>query len=473
MDPDPAPTAAKAIADAAPTAAGELAAITVDPGHHEGFVTPWRGAAGRAAAVYRPSNNAELLSVIHHARSRSPETRIVAQGANTGLVGAGVPDLSGSMIVLSTHGLTNRCDIDPLNRSAVVSAGVHLSTLNAAAADHGLRLPIDLSSDPTIGGLISTNAGGSLVMRYGTMRRSVLGLEVAVADPEPRIIDMLGGLRKDSRGPELWAPFVGANGQFGVVTAACVELVPMAHDRATAFIAANDFAEAIEIVGRLSATLGPHLVAFEMISANAMAMTTSTIDGVRAPFPVSSNDAAFAHGPITCLAEVETFGPTRANDMLGDALLKAGCGTALSVPSEDAWHLRHSISEGLARSGRVLGFDVGTAVSKLPSLRDAIAEAVALHVPEGVLAEFGHGGDGGLHCNIVVPDGSVSVERERSVRDLIYGVVADAGGSFSSEHGIGPSNAHWWRALTAPDTLDLWARTKSLFDPTNLFGHAL
>lgn len=438
-----------------------------------GFATPWRGRAGRCAAVVLPSSEEEVVALVEFALGHG--ARLIAQGANTGLVESGVPDDSGQMIVVSTNRLRREIDIDAIGATAKVGAGCRLSELNEAAAAVGLRLPVDLSADPSIGGMVATNAAGSYVLRFGPTRNQLLGLEVCVADPEPRMQRWATGLRKDARGPATWLDFVGAQGQLGIITAAAVALTPLPTDRACAFLRFANLDHALAALPRLRATLGPGLVAFEVISGTALRLTAEYGPVGRITWP-DSQGSPHEDEKFTALIEVETFGEA-AESRLVEAIAgltgaEAEPRDTAVVPVERAWALRHSISSALAHAGQVLGLDIAVPVHRLAVTRQHIHDHVSEQAPGAILADFGHAGDGGLHANIVFPQDAPqpSPADLDALRMDLSRLVANEGGTFSAEHGLGPANAAIWMALTAPADLRAWEAVKNRWDPAGIFG---
>ena len=431
---------------------------------------PARGADGVASAVVRPRHVDDVRVVLAWAREH--RVHLLAQGANTGLVGASVPPLRAtgpaSIVVLSTERMIDGLTISPDDRTAVAPAGLRLSHLNAAAAEHGLWFPIDLAADPSLGGMVATNTGGARMLRYGDVRRRVLGIEAVTADADLTVIDDLSTLRKDNTGPDLSSLFIGSAGVFGVVTGVAVELAPLPAERSCAFVVPTSPAAVVDVLRVVESHLGPLLSAFEVMSRAAVRAAVDHVDGVRSP---SQGEV----GELTIL--VEAAGPTGAGEALAEAaaaVLSVGAATeAVAVPPADAWALRHALSEGLARTGVVVGFDVSVSRSDLAGFRDQVRARVADTLPRAVVADFGHWGDGGTHCNLVFPSDDPPDDRERTLaREIVFGTaVADHGGSYSAEHGIGPHNADWWRRVTPDGNREVVRALRDVFDPDRILGH--
>lgn len=415
---------------------------------------PWRGAAGRPAWVARPGDLAQLREVVRWAvRERAP---FVVQGANTGLVGASVPGPGGGTGVLSTTRLTGPLQVHVDDRAVTAGAGVLLSAVAAAVSPYGLELPIDLSADPSVGGVVATNAGGTRVLRHGDVRRRLLGVQVVLADDDATLVGDLRPLRKKNDGPRVADLAVGSAGLLAVVVAATLELAPLPAERATALLVPGG--PLLDVCHALERSLGPALGALELISGAALRLTVTHVDAVTDPFP--GREPA-----VVLLAEAEGIG---ARDRLLDALASLGglLDDAALLPPQRAWGLRHALSEGLAATGPVLGLDVSVPRGALEAVRGAVADVVRRQAPGATLADFGHLGDGGLHLNVVLVPGSDDADLRRAV----YEVVARHGGSCSAEHGLGPANLEWWRSHTGPGDRAALAAVKRALDPYGLLG---
>ena len=413
------------------------------------FEADARGGSGVALAVFRPRTLADVRAVIRWAREI--RARLVTQGANSGLVGASTPDATGTMAVLSTELLTARLDIDPLERTATVSAGVRLSTLNEAARPFGLFFPIDLGADPSLGGMVSTNTGGAKLVRYGDVRHNLLGLEVVLADEPVTVVQCGRGLAKDNTGLDLKQVFVGTGGTLGVVTEVTVRLHPLPRSSSSALVATSGIDAAVAL---FQAVNGPTLAAFEVVSANALRLTLDHL-GERAPF-------ADGLPRLTVLIEF-------ADDDVVDRLAPhaASFDDFVVLPVERAWAIRHRVTEALRAAGAVVAFDVSVRRADVGEL----VERTRGLLPDGCeLCEFGHLGDGGLHLNVVRFAGPLAEGELQALRVGVFGLVAELGGSASAEHGVGPRNREYVEP-TVPESVHLVHRLlKARFDPLDLLG---
>jgi len=444
---------------------GERSAVAVDG--LERFGDPARGAAGPLAVVVLPRSTDQVRSVVSWARRHG--IRLLPQGANTGLVGASTPGREGGVVVVSTEHLRGVPIIDPIDRTVVVPAGLRLSELNEHLEPHGLELAIDLGADPSIGGMVATNTGGARMLRHGDMGSHVLGVEAVIADEECSVVDELSVLRKDNTGLDLSHLFVGSGGALGVITRVALEVEPIARDRACAWVAPAGAQAALQALVSLEHEAGEWLSAYEVISRAAMVPALELVDGLRRPFGSPKLPE------LSALVEFE--GRRGAQDALVDALAvldSAGLITdAVVGPPQEVWAVRHSISEGLRRSGTIIGFDVSVPRSALPQFLATVRPAVTDLLSRVIVADFGHWGDGGVHCSVVVPfDEPLSRTEIAELRDLVFGlVVHDFAGSFSAEHGLGPANSAWWEPSTSPGSVRLSRAIKRLCDPLDLLGH--
>ncbi len=222
---------------------------------------------GKALLVARPGTTADISRLMAYCQAQA--LRVMPQGANTGLGGASNPDASGEMLVLSLERLNKRLEIDPINRTAVVDGGVLLSSLNEALVAHGLMYPIDLGADPTIGGMIATNTGGTRLLKYGDVRHNLQGVEVVLADGT--VLDAMNFLRKNNTGLDLQQLFVGTSGLFGVITGAVLQVVPIPKQHATALVGCASGETVLALLQALERELADVFTAFEVISAEALA----------------------------------------------------------------------------------------------------------------------------------------------------------------------------------------------------------
>ena len=408
------------------------------------YETAARYGSGRAAAVVRPADTAQVSAVVAHCvRRRLP---FLPQSGNTGLVGGSIPDESGRQIVISLDRLRATPRVDSADRTVMVPAGVRLSALNAALEPHNLFLPIDVSSDPMIGGMVATNTGGARYLRYGDMRSHVLALEVVLPDETGTVLQLSSGLRKDNAHLDLRQLFIGSCGALGIITCATLEVHPRPRRSAVALLVPRDEDAVLDLLTTFEADAGEFLTAFEGMSEAAMRHALTHVKSLRNPFPEGLP-------PYAILVELTST----AGDRPGEPPLEQTLENVVtelaerqSAPLSDVrfgaaagfWALRHSLSEGLRAAGPVVGFDLSFRRSEvMPFRRIAIAQ---LHggFPEFEVCDFGHIGDGGVHFNLIQRHGAKApAQRLDQLRDhLLNLAVRDFGASFSGEHGIGRAN---------------------------------
>lgn len=443
----------------------------------ERYEKGWRYGQGRAALVVRPGSPQQVAEVLKCARRHA--ARVHISGANTGLVGASTPDNTGEQLVLSLERLSRIVAIDPLGRTATVEAGVTLGQLNAALLPHGLCFPIDLGADPHIGGMIATNTGGSRLLHYGDVRHNLLGLQVALTDGT--LWSKLTALRKDNTGLDWKQLFVGTSGMFGVITQAVLELAPLPRQRSAALVAASGGEDLIALVAELERTTGGQLTAFEVLSREALEATLLHGANVKRPFAGPSP-------AYTALVELSSSLERSALDL--DELLTTALGAFLEAHpastiedvlvgrAEDFWHIRHQVSESLAKSGRVIALDISVPRAQLPAFSQAGRELLAREFPFVRAHDFGHWGDGGTHFNLVYDPaaaaqaGGAEFDAEAFKRQLqtrLYDLcVRDFGGSFSAEHGLGPHNQGFSRRYLQSNQRELEETLRGILDPQGL-----
>jgi FAD/FMN-containing dehydrogenase len=448
-------------------------AVVTEPHELARYEQGWRYGRGAALAAVRPASTEDVARVLAFATAQG--LHIVAQGANTGLVGASTPDASGTMVVLSLERLSRPIEIDAVDRTVTAGGGVLLSQLDAALAEQGLLFPIDLGADPTVGGMVATNAAGTRVLRYGDVRQNLLGLEVVLADGT--VLDLMTALRKNNTGLDAKQLFVGTSGVFGVVTRAVLRVVPRPAQRATALVGAADGATALGLLSHLERRVGDVLTAFEVISAAALAPVFRYQPRLRSPFGPQLP-------PYAVLVELSTTLPPdrlALDDLLESALgalleEEGGEGITDVFPGKPAelWDIRHHVSESHRHEGEVLGLDISVPRSSMADFVDAARELVAAEYPFIQLCDFGHWGDGGVHLNLVWkkdeaprPTPELKAELQPRVYEL---AVVRFRGSFSAEHGVGPHNQAFYDRYT-PEVVQAVCRAlKAHLDPQGLLG---
>ena len=428
---------------------------------------------GRALAVVRPGSTSEVAAVVK--ACAASKTSIVPQGGNTGLVVGGVPDASGTQIVLSLGRMQAVRAIDPANLTITVEAGCVLQNLQAAAEAAGFLFPLSLGAEGscTIGGNLGTNAGGTQVLRYGNTRELCLGLEVVNAQGE--IWHGLTGLRKDNTGYDLRNLMIGSEGTLGVITAATLKLYPQPAAQLTAWAAVPSMQAAVDLLGLAHQRLGPGLTGFEVMGQFALSLVDKHYPQLRVPLwketpwcvlleNSDSENEAHARGQFESLLE---------------AALDAGCVTDAVVAenltqARGLWHIRESITLAQAEEGLNIKHDISIPVSRIPDFVTETDALLAQHIPGVRLVDFGHLGDGNLHYNVQVPEGADGQaflrDCEDQVNTLVFDQVKRFNGSISAEHGVGELKVGKLPLYKDPTALAMMRAVKKALDPHNIMN---
>jgi FAD/FMN-containing dehydrogenase len=445
-------------------AEGDLSAYTQD----------WRKRVrGRALAVVRPGNTAEVAAVVKACAAAG--ISIVPQGGNTGLAVGSVPDDSGTQVVLSLTRMTAVRAIDAANLTITVEAGCVLQNLQEAAEAAGFLFPLSLAAEGscTIGGNLGTNAGGTQVVRYGNTRDLCLGLEVVTARGD--IWDGLSGLRKDNTGYDLRDLMIGSEGTLGIITAATMKLYPLPKVRLTAWAAVPSLQDAVALLGLAHHHLGPGLTGFEVMGRFALSLVERHFPQLTVPLMDASMAAPYFVLLENSDHESEQHARALFEHLLETAMEQERVSDAVVAESlnqaRQLWHIRESIPLAQAEEGLNIKHDISVPVSRIPAF---VAETDALLAREiaGVrLVNFGHLGDGNLHYNVQAPAGedpaAFLAREEERVNTLVYGAVARFGGSISAEHGVGSLKAATLAHYKSPVALALMRAIKQALDPRN------
>jgi len=440
---------------------GPNACIT-DENELEPNLTEWRDIYhGRTFAMVSPASTQEVSDVVRTCSAAG--VGIVPQGGNTGLCGGAIPDESGTQVLLSLSRLNRIRSMNAADFSMVAEAGCVLATLQQAALDVGRYFPLSLGAEGScqIGGNLSTNAGGINVIRYGTARQQVLGLEVVLADGT--IIDGLRSLRKDTAGYDLKHLFVGSEGTLGIITAACLRLYPHPGETATAMIALPSAEDAVALLGEFRVSLADRIEAFELISKRALEFVQRHIPGAKIPVELG--------GDWYLLIEV-ALGDER--ELLDHALEKSlETGLVLdavvaknAAEAETLWRMRHSISEAQKFEGPSIKHDISVPIANMQRFLRRCEDKLTELEPDAKPVIFGHVGDGNLHYNLTVSK-EVADDRVRATRitTTIYDLVAELEGSFSAEHGIGARKREYLERYRGNAEVELMRRLKTALDP--------
>lgn len=447
--------------------------LTSGSGDLSAYEVDWRKRyRGEALAVVRPGTTAEVAAIV--ALCNEHGLAIVAQGGNTGLVGASVPDASGTQLLMSLTRLNKVRAIDAANLTMTVEAGCVLQSIQEAAAEAGLLFPLSLAAEGscTIGGNLATNAGGTQVLRFGNARELCLGVEVVTAAGE--VWNGLTGLRKDNTGYDLRDLFVGSEGTLGIITAATLKLFPQPVAVTTALAALPTLEAAVELLQLARARLGAALTGFEVMGDHALALVRKHFPHLPQPLPPAawtvlleqSDSEAQEHAQALFEALLET---ALERGLISDAAVAA------SIDQSNAmWHLRESIPLAQSLEGPNIKHDIALPVSAIPRFVAQTDAALLRSFPGVRLVDFGHLGDGNLHYNVQAPADCDAarflVEHEHAVNTLVYDALAPFGGSISAEHGIGALKREELAQRKSPVALALMRSIKSALDPRGLLN---
>ncbi len=444
------------------TAAADMAACLAEP----------RGLFhGTALALVKPGTTAEVsaIAALCHAHGIA----IVPQGGNTGLVGGQIPDGSGQQVLLSLQRLNRIRETDLAASCLVVEAGVTLAGVQRAAAAAGRLFPLSLASEGscTIGGNLSTNAGGTAVLAYGNARDLVLGLEVVLADG--RILPLLSKLKKDNTGYDLKHLFMGAEGTLGIITAASLKLFPRPRSIATAFIGLASPDAALALLQLAQETTGQALKTFELMPRTGIEFVLRHAPGAREP--LGQSHAWYV------LLELSGTSDTGLDEALADLLASAldkglieDATPALSLNQRNAfWALRESLSDVQKLEGGSIKHDVSLPIALVPAFLRAAEAAVTRLIPGARLVPFGHLGDGNIHYNVSQPAGAdkaAFLARWGQVNEVVHALVIAMGGSFSAEHGIGTLKRGLLARYKDPVALEVMRAVKAALDPGGIMN---
>ena len=425
---------------------------------------------GQALALVRPGSTAEVAAVL--AWCDQAGVGVTPQGGNTGLVGGQTPDETGRQIILSTRRLRTVRAIDPHADVMVCEAGVTLAEAQAAALAADRLFPLSLAAEGTctVGGNVSTNAGGVTVIAYGNTRELVTGVEAVL--PDGRIVNALSKLRKDNTGYDVKDLFVGAEGTLGIVTAASLRLFPNPRARATAFVGLESPEKALDLLALARSRLGSGVTSFELIERFAHDITVS--HGL-ARAPLASDHSWYVL--IEASSQIAQ-GLEEAFAGLLEAAFEAGAiedaAIAASLDQRHAfWTLRESIPEAQIREGGSIKHDVSVAVGDVPAFLAEATAAVEGFEPGARVCAFGHLGDGNIHFNVSQPvsaDKAAYVARWDAMNEVVHGIVARMGGSFSAEHGVGRLKRDLLARTKDPGALDVMRRIKAALDPNGIMN---
>jgi FAD/FMN-containing dehydrogenase len=449
--------------------------FTTDPELLAPWTSDWRGRFhGKALGMASPANTQEVSAFVKLcARHGVP---IVPQGGNSGMSGGATPDAGGNSVLLSLRRMDRIVALDPVAQQVTCEAGVILQRLHDAAAEHRLRFPLTLGGkgSATVGGLVSTNAGGTQVLRHGTMRAQVLGLEAVMADGG--VIDSLTPLKKDNRGFDVKQLLIGSEGTLGIVTAATLRLLPELGGRTVAWAGLATITDARKLLVQCEAAAGEVLEGFEVLPAQALTAVLAQIPGARAPLAGEHNwhaliELAAPEGEAERLPDLAEaiLGQAMEDGLVADAVIAAN-----DTQAEAFWQLRDEIAPAERGVGPAMQHDISVPVERMADFVAAGVPEVEARFPGTSAVAFGHLGDGNVHFHVIAPPGVTRGEWEDSegkvISAFVHDLVTQWNGSISAEHGIGQMKRTELERLGDPVQLAVLRSVKRALDPQGLLN---
>ncbi len=446
---------------------------TCDPDEIAPHCVSWRDNwVGKVPMVVRPANTDEVAAVVRICAETG--TPIVPQGGNTGVTGASQPHDDGSEIILSTSRMNRVREIDLLNDTITVEAGCVLADIQAKADEVERLFPLSLGAEGScqIGGNLSTNAGGTQVLRYGNTRNLVLGVEVVLADG--RVWNGLRGLRKDNTGYDLKQLFIGAEGTLGIITAAVLRLLPKPTDRVTAIAAVPDPATAAELLARARTVFGEQVTSFELMQRVCIDMDLAHVPGTVDPLADRHDwyvliEVGGQGAPGTLRETVEDFlGAAAEASQVLDATIAAS-----EAQADALWKLRDAVAEAQNHFGASIKHDVSVPLSRVPEFISRATEALEAAYPGIRIVAFGHLGDGNIHFNPAGPvdmAGEAFAAERATINRIVHDIVVELSGSISAEHGLGRLRREEARHYKPAIEMELMERLKRALDPDQILN---
>jgi FAD/FMN-containing dehydrogenase len=449
--------------------------FTDDPDILAPWLTDWRGRfTGRAAALVSPANREEVAHVVSICAQYG--VAIVPQGGNSGMVAGATPDTSGEQIILSLRRMNKMEAIDPDSGLIRCEAGVILQNLHEAAAKQGRRFPLTLGGkgSATIGGLVSTNAGGTQVLRHGTMRNLIAGVEAVL--PDGSIYDAMTPLKKDNRGYDLKHLLIGGEGTIGIVTAAVLQTVPALLDRCVIWAGVDSPDQAYRMLVFMQARARERLEGFEILPSHALDSVIKHISGTRAPLETTHHwhilmelvqDQPAQSSPAELAAEL-------LESAIGVGLIENATLASSEAQADAFWKIRDSIAEAERAAGPALQHDISVPVDAMAKFIESESPTIEKRWPGTRTIAFGHLGDGNIHFHVKAPHG-IEVDHwyagdAKAITAYVYDRVAAYKGSLSAEHGIGQAKITEFARLTDAVRMASLHAIKTAFDPLGIMN---
>ena len=449
--------------------------VLTEPLDTEGYQRDWRDRyRGHAIAVLLPGSTEEVSRLIRLCSDM--DVAVVPQAGNTGLTGGAIASDDRPTVILNVSRLNRVREIDVRNNSITVESGFILENLRSVANENNRLFPMLLGSVGSceVGGLVSTNAGGTGVLRYGNMRELILGLEVVL--PDGSIWDGLRSLRKDSTGYDLKQLFIGAEGTLGIVTAAVLKLFPINTSSATAMVALDSVGQAVDLLRFLQEEIGNRIEAFEIMSKNQVEIVIKHGHDIRSPMELTSPwyvlieiaDSAKDWDPVLQIGNSLEIALER--ELITDAVVATDETKALKI-----WELRHNISETNKKAGFTVSNDTSVPISQLPKFIDTVTHRITNEIEAATVCHAGHIGDGNIHVIALLSrDAYQSPEACESsaakVNLIVHEESVTLNGSISAEHGIGKMHIDRLARFKPELDLSMMKTIKKSFDPKNIMN---
>ncbi|MDR6870433.1 FAD/FMN-containing dehydrogenase [Bosea sp. BE125] len=444
-------------------------------GDQEPYLVDWRGRyRGTAEAIVKPASTAEVAAIVKLCAELG--FAIVPQGGNTGMCGAATPVGGRPNVVLRLDRMNRIRAISRLGDSIAVDAGCILADVQKAAEAADRLFPLSLGAEGScqIGGNLSTNAGGTAVLRYGTTRELTLGLEAVL--PDGSVLDLMTSLRKDSTGVDLKQLFIGAEGTLGIITGAVLKLFPRPRQRSVALAKAEDIEAVLDLLALARTELGDRLGAFEVMSRGQVEVIAENVPHIAIPFAPDAPwfvliELVDTLRGIDLSAEMEAMlASAFERGLIGDALVASSEAQAAAL-----WAIRHSVSEGSKRAGYVVSHDSAVPLEHQAEFVRRVEARIAAIRPEARIVMHGHLGDGNIHVLAILP--GIAADQRETLAPIVSAInravdeeTAALGGSISAEHGIGIANKERLNHVTAPREMALLRQVKGLLDPQGLMN---
>ena len=426
---------------------------------------------GESSLLLKPKNTEEVSKILKLCNEYN--IKVVPQGGRTGLCGGTIPSENGQEIMLSLERMNKIKDLNEANFTITVEAGCILNNIQNIADEKNFLFPLSLASEGscTIGGNLSTNAGGINVLRYGMARDLVLGIEVVLANGE--IWSNLTSLRKDNRGYDLKQLFIGSEGTLGIITSAVLKLFPAPRNIETALFAIPNTDAAIELLGLARNASADLLNAYELVSRIGMEMVIKHIPGAKEPI----KDKYEWYVLIEFSSSSKNNLRKQMEDLFELALNKKivldGVIAESTQQRKELWVLRDGLNEAQKPEGGSIKHDISVPINNVSKFIDSASKCVKKFIPSCRVVAFGHIGDGNIHFNISQPlkqDKNEFLNKWNDVNKLVFDIVESLNGSFSAEHGIGKLKRKELRTYNPKIEIDLMKSIKSTFDPNNILN---